>query len=317
MKYGYPLKCLVLGGGGFLGSHLCNALLARGHSIRVFDRPNLRRFRKFDGAEKIEWFEGDFTNRNDVARIIPGCDVVYHLISTTLPKTSNANTIYDISTNLLGTLHLLELVRNSDIRKIVFISSGGTVYGIPHKIPIKESHPTNPICSYGICKLTIEKYLHLYHHLHGLDYCILRLANPFGERQSVFGDQGAIAVFLYKAMMREKIEIWGDGSVVRDYIHVSHAVDAMIKAIEYKDDKHIFNIGSGKGKSLNDVAEEVTKVTGYKVDIIFKDRRPMDVPVNILDVEKAKHSLKWKPEIKFEDELNATYTWMKNSVGIV
>ena len=137
------------------------------------------------------------------------------------------------------------------IRKFIFVSSGGTVYGIPQEVPIKESHPTEPICSYGISKLAIEKYMNLFHLLHGMEYCVLRLANPFGERQRVAAAQGAVTVFLDKALRNEEIEIWGDGSVVRDYFYVSDAVSAMTKALAYEGSSGVFNIGSGVGQSLN------------------------------------------------------------------
>ena len=129
---------------------------------------------------------------------------------------------------------MLEVAQKNNIRKVIFVSSGGTVYGIPQEVPIKESHPTEPICSYGIGKLAIEKYLNLFHLLHGMDYCVLRLANPFGERQRVAAEQGAVTVFLDKALRNEEIAIWGDGSVVRDYFYVGDAVSAMTKALAYK-----------------------------------------------------------------------------------
>ena len=161
---------LIIGGGGFIGSHLADELLRAGHSVRIFDRPNLKRYREFLPDESCEWIDGDYANQEDLKRVIPGSDVVIHLVSTTLPKSSNDNPIYDVETNLVGTLRLLEISRSSGVKKILFISSGGTVYGVPESVPISESHPTNPICSYGICKLTIEKYLRLFNQLHGLDY---------------------------------------------------------------------------------------------------------------------------------------------------
>jgi UDP-glucose 4-epimerase len=215
------MKCLVLGGGGFLGSHLSESLLAQGHAVRIFDRPNLVRFKSFQRGDPVEWVEGDFVNREHVAHAVSGCDIVYHMVSTTLPRSSNENPSYDVETNVIGTLNLLEAAQKNKIRKFIFVSSGGTVYGIPQEIPIKESHPTEPICSYGIGKLAIEKYINLFHLLHGMEYCVLRLANPYGERQRIAAAQGAVAVFLDKALRNEEIEIWGDGSVIRDYFHVS------------------------------------------------------------------------------------------------
>ena len=159
-------------------------------------------------------------NPDDIGRAVSGSDVVYHLASTTVPKTSNDDPPYDVETNILGTLRLLEVAWKKQVKKIIFPSSGGTVYGIPQEIPIKEDHPTEPISSYGICKLTIEKYLNLYWKLHGLDYCILRISNAFGERQPVTETQGAISAFLDGAINHRELVVWGDGSIMpRLYIH--------------------------------------------------------------------------------------------------
>lgn len=154
------MKCLVLGGGGFLGSNLCDRLLQLGYEVRVFERQYLKKYRKFHSYEKIEWLEWDFINNDDLKHAVDGCDIIYHLISTTLPKSSNDNSVYDVETNVIATLNLLNHARNASIKKIIFLSSGGTVYGIPENTPVKENHPLNPICSYGITKIAIEKYLH-------------------------------------------------------------------------------------------------------------------------------------------------------------
>jgi len=305
------MKCLILGGGGFLGSHLCDALLTYGHTIRIFDRPNLKRFRKFSGDEPVEWFEGDFVNSEDLVRSVSGCDIIYHLVSTTLPKTSNDNPIYDIETNVIGTLRLLEKAKEERVKKVVFVSSGGTIYGIPDEVPIKENHPTEPICSYGIGKLAIEKYLNLYNELYDVDYCVLRLSNPYGNRQNINGSQGAVSVFLNKAMRNEIIEIWGDGSVVRDYIHVNDVVRAMVMILDLNQgDKKIFNIGSGYGKSLNEIVSEINKIIPTMRAPEYSSSRALDVPTNILDISLAKEIFGWVPEVTFEEGLKMTFNWM-------
>jgi len=175
--------CLVLGGAGFIGSHLTHALARAGHRVRAFDRPHVDSLAELAGRGDCEIVTGDFLNPKDLALALAGSEIVFHLVSTTLPQASNENPSYDVETNLLGTLRLLELCRRERVRKVVFISSGGTVYGVPRTVPIAESHPTQPTCAYGIHKLAIEKYLHLEHLLHGLDYCVLRPANLYGERQ--------------------------------------------------------------------------------------------------------------------------------------
>lgn len=306
------MKCLILGGGGFLGSHLSEALLAQGYAVRIFDRPNLLRFKSFHRNVAVEWVEGDFINREHVAHAVSGCDIIYHLVSTTLPRSSNVNPAYDVETNVVGTLHLLEAAREHKVRKVIFASSGGTVYGIPQEVPIKESHPTEPICSYGIAKLAIEKYLSLFHLLYGMEYCVLRLANPFGERQRIAAAQGAVAVFLDKALRNESIEIWGDGSVVRDYFHVSDAASALAKAITYQGNNRVFNIGSGVGQSLNEVLEAIEVLLGTAVRRSYLPSRAFDVPANVLDTSKAIELLNWKPEVSFAEGLSRTAHWLKS-----
>src|SRR6185436_13385043 len=206
---GMPLvRCTLLGGAGFIGSHLAQRLLEAGHRVRVFDRPGRGAPRGFPQAARVEWQEGDFLNRRDLARALGDSEAVFHLVSTTLPSTGNENPAYDVETNVLGSLRMLEEALAARVRKIVFVSSGGTVYGAPRAIPIAETHPTEPLTAYGIGKLAVEKYLGLYHALHGLDYRVLRLANPFGERQRAPSLQGVIAVFLHNALTGRPIEVW-------------------------------------------------------------------------------------------------------------
>lgn len=307
------MRSLILGGGGFIGSHLTDALLAAGHAVRVFDRPDLRRYREFGADEAVEWIEGDFANPAHLEEALPGCEVVYHLISTTQPKTSNDNPLYDLESNVASTLRLLELARVHQVRRIVFVSSGGTVYGTPQQVPIPETHPTEPVSAYGIGKLAIEKYLHLYQVLHGLDYRILRLANPYGERQRVHHSQGAVAVFLNRAMHDQTIEIWGDGSVVRDYLYIGDAIKALLMAAQHQGDQRLFNIGSGHGLSQNQLLEELEQMLGRPVTRRYLPGRAFDVPVNVLDTFRARNDLGWHPNTPLGDGLRQTWQWMLDS----
>lgn len=305
-------KCLVLGGRGFIGSHLIDALLAKGHEVRCFDRPHIAHLGESHlSNNKFELYEGDLCSEVDIIEALDGCDVCFHLVSTTLPKSSNADPVFDVESNVLGTVRLLTHAVKAGLKKIVFLSSGGTVYGVPSEVPITESHPTNPICSYGITKLAIEKYLGLFRELHGLDGTVLRLANPFGERQRTHASQGAVAVFLGKALRGEAIEIWGDGSVVRDYIHIDDVVSAMLMAMEQFGGEPVFNIGSGHGLSLNDVLDSIEVVIGKKTHRRYLPGRPFDVPVSLLCIQKAREKLGWEPSICFEDGLRRFAIWIK------
>lgn len=293
------MKILVLGGGGFIGSHLCDALLLAGHQVRVFEYPGIKPLCPPEVLRKIEWVEGDFTNPVQVDNAVQGCEVVYHLISTTLPKSSNDNPVYDVETNVISTIQMLQSACRHQVKKIIFASSGGTVYGSPQQTPIAEEHPTNPISSYGISKLAIEKYLHLFYTLHGLDYCILRLANPYGERQRPAASQGAVAVFLNKALRDETIEIWGDGSVTRDYIYIADVISAMLTAMEHQGEQRIFNVGAGVGVSLNQMLEDMESILGKTVKRVCLPSRNFDVPTNVLDIRRIRQSFGWSPQTAF------------------
>src|SRR4051812_37486832 len=173
-------RCLVLGGLGFIGWHLIDALLAAGHAVRCFDRPHVVPVgEQRPPCPQFELLEGDMLSEADIKAALADCDVCFHLISTTLPSSSNADPVFDVESNLVGTLRVLEHAVRTGVRKIIYVSSGGTVYGVPVKIPLSETDPTDPICSYGIAKLAIEKYLALFQRLHGLEYVVLRISNPF------------------------------------------------------------------------------------------------------------------------------------------
>jgi UDP-glucose 4-epimerase len=304
------MKCLVLGGGGFLGSHVCEALLKEGCHVRIFEKEwvNKENVRHF--LSQVEWVEGDFTNQKHLREIVKSMDYVIHCVGTTLPMSSNENPVYDISSNLIPTLYLLEALRNSDIKRIVFFSSGGTIYGSSESRPILEEHQTNPLCSYGIQKLAIEKYLRLYLYLYGLDYAILRVSNAYGERQRPHHSQGVVAVFLYKALKKEEIEVWGDGSVVRDYVYVSDVADAVVALLKYSGKHKLFNISSGVGLSVRDLIEKIEIVTGFRAKVSFTQGRAFDVSANVLDNSLAKKELLWNPRIGFEDGLKRTMAYL-------
>lgn len=308
------MKCAILGGAGFIGSHVAEALLAAGHAVRVFDRPDRNRVVPLPFRERVEWLEGDFVNPVDAERAVAGCDVVLHLVSTTLPKSSNENPVYDVETNVVGTLRLLDLCLRHRVRRVVFISSGGTVYGVPREVPLAESHPTEPTSSYGIGKLTIEKYLHLYRLLHGLDYCVLRVANPYGERQRVASAQGAVTVFLDRALRGVPIEIWGDGSVVRDYVYVGDVARAFVAAVDYDGAERVINVGSGEGRSLNDIVSVIEATLGHPVAVNYLPGRPFDVPANVLDISLARSRLNWRPEVPFADGVARTAGWLAGTL---
>jgi UDP-glucose 4-epimerase len=304
------MKITIFGGGGFIGSTIADRLLKDGHELRIFERPRVEPYRRFSDSENVEWLTGDLMSIYDVSNAIDGVDVVLHLVSTTLPKNSNDDPIYDVQSNLVATLQLLNAMVAKQVQKIVFISSGGTVYGNPAYLPVDENHPTEPRVSYGITKLAIEKYLLMFQELHGIKVNILRVANPFGERQRVETAQGAVGVFLSKAIQNQPIEIWGDGSVTRDYLYISDVAEAFARAVDYEGAKSVFNISSGVGTSLNEMIFLLEKVLGREVVRHYQPGRPFDVPVSVLDNSLARQELGWEPQVKIEDGIVKTAAWM-------
>lgn len=287
---------MVLGGRGFLGTHLVGSMLAQGMSVRIFDRhppsPALP-------DPRLEVVRGDLTSCRDIEPSLQGIDVVYHLISTTVPSTSNADLVADVESNLIGSLRLLEAMKRMDVGRIVFISSGGTVYGNPSKLPVSESDPVAPLCSYGIVKVAIENYLRMFSNLHGMTAVILRVSNAYGLHQHRIGVQGVIPTFFRRVMAGEPIEIWGDGSAVRDYIYASDVIVAMLRAGSLSESA-TFNIGSGIGHSLNDVLDIVCKVMGRRAEVNYFPHRNYDVHRIVLDISKAGKELEWKPSFTLE-----------------
>ena len=304
------MKITIFGGGGFIGSTIADRLLLDDHELRIFERPRVDPYRRFAENEKVEWLTGDLVNVHDVSEAIDGVDVVIHLVSTTLPKNSNDDPLYDVQTNLVATLQLLNAMVAKRIPKIVFISSGGTVYGNPHYLPIDERHPTEPRVSYGITKLAIEKYLLMYQELYGIKANILRVANPFGVRQRIETAQGAVGVFIGRAIGDLPLEIWGDGSVTRDYLDVSDVAEAFSRAVDYDGHKSVFNISSGVGTTLNELISILERVLGRSVLRQYRPGRPFDVPVSVLDNFLAKQELGWEPKVKLEDGIIKTVDWM-------
>ncbi|WP_374951141.1 NAD-dependent epimerase/dehydratase family protein [Mucilaginibacter sp.] len=305
-------KCLILGGGGFIGSHLVEGLLNGGYDVKIFDVKNFSRRNIDEYAQNIEIVEGDFNNPIDIKEALVGIDYVYHLISTTLPANSVLNPSYDVESNLIPTIKLLQFCVESNIKKVVFISSGGTVYGIPESIPIKENHASNPINSYGITKRTIESYFTLYNQLWGVNTCIFRLSNPYGKKQNPKAKQGVIPVFLYKAIHNETIEVWGDGDVVRDYIHITDVTKVLVKAIEIDTPERIYNLGSGTGTSLNKILDMIKSNLEPQLKVTYLKSRSFDVPTNVLDVRLLNERFGFQKNIDLQIGIADLHKILKN-----
>jgi UDP-glucose 4-epimerase len=299
-------RCILLGGGGFIGTNLCQRLVNIGADVIIVS-PQVISEEALSGST---WIRATLDETDKYEATIRAGDYVFHMVSTTVPATSNANPIADISNNVLPTLKLLEILHKKQIAKLVFLSSGGTVYGKNVPIPTPEGAPTEPMCSYGIHKLTIEKYLSLYKLLHGLDSVVLRVANPFGPWQ-VGGAQGVVATIIRKSLRGETIVVWGDGSVVRDYIFVSDVIEAILRAavLDNAEAPRLYNVGSGEGRSIQQILDSVQAIHRESLNVIFEAGRAMDVPVSILDIGQAEQYLNWKPQVEWGKSVAETYAW--------
>lgn len=283
------MKHLILGAAGFIGKNLVKALLwDRENQIMLFDRETadfsaLLPYNKYDNYEIVR---GDFYGDMDFNRITQDVDIVYHLISTTIPNASNKHIAHDIIDNVEATSLLLDACVKNKVRKILFLSSGGTVYGLEKHIPFKEETLVNPISAYGLQKVTIEKLLYLYYYIYGLDYRIIRLSNPYGRFQIPNGIQGVVNTFLYKALKNETLIVYGDGKIVRDFIYIDDVVEAIKKIVDYEGEYKVFNVGSGIGHSVNELIQMIEHVLNKSVLVSYSQSRKADVPVNVLDISR-------------------------------
>lgn len=299
------MRALVIGGNGFIGSHLGEGLRAGGHGVRVLDPGPARTDTDWTG---IDYRQGAYTDAATLAAALHDIDTVFHLASTTVPATSNRDPVHDVSTNLIGALGLIDALEAAGIRRIVFFSSGGTVYGNPERLPVPEDHPLRPISSYGIVKVAIEQYLRMHGHLGRLDPLILRPSNPYGPRQSAAGGQGFIAAALARARAGEGLQIWGDGETVRDYLYIDDLVRLAIDAAA-SDVCGTFNAGSGEGRSLNAVRDAVARVTGRPLPTDYQPARGFDVREVVLDTTAARTRFGWTPRVDLDDGIARTWRW--------
>jgi UDP-glucose 4-epimerase len=298
-----PLTFVVFGGSGFLGQRLCKELVAGGNNVRSVSRTGRPRGAVQSWWHNVDWVSADLGTETSAPTMV-GADLVFHLASSTYPSTSNSDAVFDLESNLVGSVRMLKTAVECQVRRVIFISSGGTVYGIPKQNPISETHPTDPICSYGIHKLAIEKYLHLFRALKDLDSVVLRVSNIYGEFQSLERPLGAVSHFTHRAVKGRPIEIWGDGTIRRDYVHVDDVVDALVRSISYQGPEHIFNIGSGRSVSLNQLLELIRQRVATEIVANYTPARSFDVQENVLDITRAARELGWEPSIDLETGLD-------------
>ena len=297
-------RCLVLGAGGFIGTNLCLALRARGIAVTGFGRRCAP-----EALAGIAWVSGTLET-GGLDALVEGHSHVFDLIGAGLPNSSNDNPAQIVADGVPAKVRLLEACRRQQVRRFVFASSGGTVYGVTGAVPVREDAPTEPISAYGIGKLVVEKYLALYRHLYGFDSRTLRIANAYGPYQDARRGQGLVAALLERLLAGEPVEIWGSGSVVRDYIHIDDVVSAMLACLDHDGPGRVFNVGSGIGRSVAEVLDDAARITGRTPRLLHREGRGADVPVNILDSGRLRHETGWRPGVAWEDGLRRTASWI-------
>lgn len=309
------MNIMILGAAGFIGTNLTiKSAENKDDKITLVDK-------KLDYFSNVEKF--NFSNVEIVSStldvdmdfsILEGQDVVYHLVSTNVPTTSNQHISQDIQANVLFSSNLFDACVEYRVKKVVFISSGGTVYGKEAACPLSENTPTYPISSYGVQKITIEKLLYLYNYMYGLDYRMIRLANPYGPYQRPNGVLGAVTTFTYKALKGDEVQVYGDGSVVRDFIYIDDAIRAILNIVNGENKYQTFNLGCGYGTSINEVLEAVESALNIKMNIVYEKGRAVDVPVNYLDISRYEKAYGKLNPITLVEGIKRTAEFMKKEL---
>ncbi|UXN05126.1 NAD-dependent epimerase/dehydratase family protein [Bartonella sp. HY406] len=299
------MNIAIFGGTGFIGKRVVKNLIENNYFVKVISRS----FSKSDikPSENIQYITADIAHLENHHNVFQDVDTIVYLITTTTPKSSFDDPLYDIETNLISFIKLLKLCKDYPIKRFIFASSGGTVYGLPKYNPIDEEHPTNPFVSYGIVKLAMEKYLLSYANLYGFKPTIMRISNPYGEGQKSQGSQGVIRSFINNICIDQPIEIWGDGLAKRDFLHVEDVANAFVKALEYKGDEVIFNISSGQETSINNIIEILRDVVHKDFIVNYNEARFFDVKINVLSAQKAEKKLHWKTSIDLQTGIKRMY----------
>lgn len=305
-------RVVVLGGLGFMGSHLCRALLAAGYVVRAFDKPHAARAASGDFGRALEIVEGDVACAEEVIDASADADVLVHLVHTTVPGSSMEDPAHDLTSNVVTSVNWLRLLAGTAVRRLVFVSSGGTVYGLPRTVPIEEDHPTDPISSYGISKLAIEKYVAAYASMLGIDHFIVRPSNVYGPGQRLHTGQGVIGVMADRALRGEPLEVWGDGESLRDYLYVEDVADSVVRLLAYAGEERVFNASSGVGHSVLDIVKTLREQLGSLPEVVHRPVRGYDVPANVLDFSRLQRATGWRPSVRLDEGVARTLDWLRS-----
>ena len=306
------MRILVTGGAGFIGSNVADRFVALGHEVAIFDNLSSG-FREFVNP-KAKFYEGDLADAAAVEAAIADFrpEIVDHHAAQIDVRKSVSDPVFDARVNVLGSIGLLQACVKHGVRKVVYASTGGALYGEGRTLPAPEDHPVNPEAPYGASKHTVEHYLYIWKLLHGLDYTVLRYPNVFGPRQNPHGEAGVNAIFIGLMLEGKRPRIFGDGNAVRDYLFVDDVVAANVLALE-KGSGEMLNIGTGIGTSVNDIVRELKSILGFAEDAIYEAPRPGEIQRIYLDASRAKQVLGWQPTVTFRAGLERTVDWSRHN----
>lgn len=304
------MRLVVIGGSGFIGQHFVNFAISHGHAVTIVGRRTPEVVP--DGAAFISGGIEELCQRGSILEEV---DAVCHLASATIPATSISDPLRDFDQNVRPMVQLLEAMRVRGNRRIMFLSSGGAVYGVPESIPIREDHPLNPISPYGVGKITIEKLLGCYTATHNFSTVSIRPANPYGPSQGKIGELGAISTFLRMIQHDETATVYGNGSTIRDFVHVRDLCRMMLQCLEL-DAKGVFNCGGGNGTSIRELIALIEGITGKILKVDSKPARAFDPPAIVLDISRAQEQLGWVPTVSLKEGIEELSLRRRLSRGI-
>lgn len=303
-------RVLVTGGAGFIGSHIVDALVERGHAVAVLDDLSTGESSNVNPSATL--YRGSLSNPDTLNWVFEEFAphwVSHHAAQISVTKSAD-DPIADANINVLGSLRLLEACKAHNVEYFLFASTGGGLYGEPEYMPCDEAHPVKPMAPYGAAKYSVEAYMGVYQRTWGLKAVALRYANVYGPRQNSRGEAGVIAIFADRMLSGKEMVIYGDGNQERDFVYVSDVVDANMLALE-RQLQGSYNVGTGVGASVNKVADILKKHCNYKADIPHAAPRPGEVQRITLDASLFRKTTKWKPKVTIEKGLAMTADYFK------
>src|SRR5579875_1032981 len=304
------MRILVTGGAGFIGSHTVDALVERSHDVSIID--DLSSGKRGQVNARARFHQADLRDARRIDEIVgqERPEVIYHLAAQMDVRRSVADPAFDAQVNLIGLLNLMEAARGRGLRRVIFASSGGAIYGEQDVFPCDEDHPCRPVSPYGVAKLASERYLFFYRNEYGIGYTALRYANVYGPRQDPHGEAGVVAIFCGRLLGGESCTIYGDGCQTRDYVYVGDVAAANIAALEYQVDG-AFNIGTGIETDVNRLYNELALLAGARKAAVYGPARPGEQRRSVISPARAGQKLGWQPRMALRDGLAATFEYFR------